>query len=264
MRGINGYEKRRELLYKIRDTAEIICLQETHSTKDSENEWNLQWGNSEIYYAHGTSKSQGVLTAISRKSGIKVLAQKVDLAGRFLILHVSLHEVKYVIINVYAPNEDRPSFFQELFKITEQYDGYRIFLGDFNIALNAAMDRNTNAQTNPQSTNLVNDYIENNSLEDIWRNRFPNRKQYSWSRNRPSRIASRIDYILADSAIAPWFKEVKMTQSYKSDHMIVRGTVSPTNEKRGPGLWRLNTLHLYSESFVSHMNKQEIKDLWHI
>ena len=48
---------------------------------------------------------------------------------------------KFVLINVYAPNNDDPHFWLTLLKYYEYYDGHRNLMGDFNFALNPVIDR---------------------------------------------------------------------------------------------------------------------------
>ena len=81
-----------------------------------------------------------------------------------------------MLINVYAPNEDKPYFFLEIFKKLESLDGKRIFVGDFNLALEPKIDRNhENYSNNDKSAKTIVEYMTETMLTDIWRDRNPNK-----------------------------------------------------------------------------------------
>lgn len=58
--GIREFVKRRKIfnLFK-QKTADIVCLQETHSNLNDEKFWESEWGN-QIIFNHGTNNSKGV------------------------------------------------------------------------------------------------------------------------------------------------------------------------------------------------------------
>ena len=261
MRGINGFDKRKELFFSLRNKGEIICIQETHSTTDCENEWTKQWGGGEVFYAHGSSRSKGVMTMIKFGSGITTKEWHADNSGRFLILQVSVNEVDFVIVNVYAPNEDNPEFFRQLLAESEKYSGYRIVTGDFNLALNPELDRNTRTINNPKATAYVNEYIESNSLIDIWRVRNPTRKFFSWRRMKPVKLESRIDLMIIDQGIAQWVSKIEMKQSFRTDHLLVFCNIDINMIKRGAGIWKFNSNHLRNPFFVKTLNEKIKKQI---
>ena len=88
MQGINGFDKRKETFYSLRNKADIICLQETHSTVDCELTWAKQWGLGDVYFSHGTSRSKGTMICVKKTQGIEVLNSEADSQGRWIILSV--------------------------------------------------------------------------------------------------------------------------------------------------------------------------------
>ena len=66
VRGIGSYEKRRKVfnwIVKHSSQNSIIFLQETHSTKQVENNWRKMWrGN--FFFSHGDNRSIGVLIGV--------------------------------------------------------------------------------------------------------------------------------------------------------------------------------------------------------
>ena len=264
MRGIRGFDKRKELFYEMRNNADIVCLQETHSTIECEQEWTNQWGGGQIVFAHGSSNARGVMICIKNKLNIEIIEKVSDPEGRYILLDFKLESCRFTLICLYAPNEDQPSFFESILKMSEKFDGYRIVAGDFNIALNPELDRTSQKLNNPNATMYVNEYIKDNNLIDLWRLRNPNRKHYSWRRSKPKQIGSRIDLLIVDIAIASWFTHICMKKSHKTDHLLLDSQIRIENNLRGPGLWRFNTRHLYNPAFIKKMNQAIDEQLEHV
>ena len=72
VRGLRNYEKRKSVIYFLKQKADVICLQETHSEKDDEQRWEIEFGG-DIYWSHGTTASKGVAILIKRGTDIEVL-----------------------------------------------------------------------------------------------------------------------------------------------------------------------------------------------
>ena len=117
--GLRDFVKRKEILYFLRNKAEIVCLQETYSTKEDCNLWKSMW-NGPIYYSHGTNKSRGVLIACKRNSDFEILDFATDDVGRYIILQIKANEKKFILVNLYAPNRDCPELFVEIFRKVEK------------------------------------------------------------------------------------------------------------------------------------------------
>ena len=109
VRGLRNFKKRRMIYtWCKKKNADIIFLQETHSTKEVKNQWRNEWG-AEIIMSHGSSNSRG--TAVLMKKGVDVIVHSkiIDPQGRFIILKAEFNDNLYVLINVYAPNKDKDS-----------------------------------------------------------------------------------------------------------------------------------------------------------
>ena len=81
MRGINGFDKRKEIFYTLRNKADIICLQETHSIEKNVNIWDSQWGKGTTIYSHGESNARGVLIHFRDGAGIELEESQTDTKG---------------------------------------------------------------------------------------------------------------------------------------------------------------------------------------
>lgn len=161
VKGISNFLKRRTMFTWCRKRkADIMFLQETHSTEKTDTQWKNEWG-VEIIRCHGSSNSRGV--AILIKNGLDcTIHQKIlDPLGRYIILKADIKDKIYVIINVYAPNKDKDLiiFFNNLF-VTLQKENLDsedniIIGGDFNCPLNVEVDKKEAYLFNENQLQLV-------------------------------------------------------------------------------------------------------------
>ena len=76
--------KRRQMFNYLRDKqADVILLQETHSTTKMEKVWRNEWGGN-IYYSHGNSNARGVCILFKPRAKYKIKGKTIDEAGRFI------------------------------------------------------------------------------------------------------------------------------------------------------------------------------------
>ena len=127
-RGLQNPVKRRKIFHYIRNSqSDIIYLQETHSDKNYENFWKNQWGEL-AWFSSYSSNSRGVAILIRNTISVKVDSMFKDPNGRFLILNAFLNDLFVTLVNVYAPNNDDPDFFLELFGEIDKYNGSKFIV----------------------------------------------------------------------------------------------------------------------------------------
>ena len=86
--GLGNKTKRNKVLTWLQSKPEdLIFIQETHSTFNSEAEWRKVWGG-EIIFNHGTSNSTGIAILIKHNSGIKIIKNSPIVQGRATILEI--------------------------------------------------------------------------------------------------------------------------------------------------------------------------------
>ena len=122
--------------------ADIIFLQETHSTIKTDTQWKNEWG-AQIITCHGSSNARGVAILIKNGFDCTIHQKILDPLGRFIILKADIKDETYVLINVYAPNKkdkDLISFFNNLLAMLQREnldsEDNIIIGGDFNCPLN--------------------------------------------------------------------------------------------------------------------------------
>ena len=90
--------------------------------------------------------------------------------------------VRMLIINLYAPNEDNPEFFLNLFNEIEKMEvKNNIMTGDWNMVNDFNKDTlNYKKLNNPISNRIVIEAKDKLDLIDIWRYSHPDINQYTW------------------------------------------------------------------------------------
>ena len=257
VKGLNEKSKRRGFFIYAKQKADIICLQETHSSDTSENffDWDKEWGN-KAHWSHANTRERGVGILIKKNSEIEIKKEFSDNNGRVIGITYMYKNETFTLINVYAPNDDNPKFWVEVFKYFEDNPGKRILVGDFNVALNTQIDRSdAKASNNDKSKEIINKYMEDTLLTDVWRDRNPHDRTFTYCRLKPYFIGSRIDYILTDLSISGWTDEVRIIPGFRSDHSAMIIKLTPHSVDRGRGLWKLNTQVLYESEYITMINQ---------
>ena len=252
--GLGDYKKRKEVFYHLCQKAEIVCIQEMHACPKTEHIWNNMWGG-HTFWSHGTRQAGGVGILIAKNVQIEIKNN----TGRYVILKFCYQGDVFVLVNIYAPNEDKPSFFLEIFQKLEKIEGKRLLMGDFNLALNKTIDRNLDSSNNnDRATEMLNKFFEDTLMTDVWRDRNPNKRQYMFRKTfrQNKYVASRIDYIIIDQSMHSWIEEVKIIPGYRSDHSVVYAVLNTFAISKGVGLWWLNTRILEEPEFIEQLNSR--------
>ena len=218
-RGLRQYFKRFDYFKNL--NSDIICLQETHLTAKDINMLSKEW-NIEYFIAGNSTNSRGVSILIKNTFEYKVKTCLKDLEGRFIILELEIvNLVKLALINIYAPNNDDPKWFESIFeKVNKLSLENEIWVGDWNVALEPIDTYNYPRMRNPNANASIKKYISGNSLIDIWRTQNPEKKRYSWKSTNPCK-RSRLDYYLISEDLLSLDPKADILNAYRSDHNII-------------------------------------------
>ena len=256
MRGLANEKKRRIIFNKCRKRGDIILLQETHSNINRQQIWEHEWGG-KILFSHGKNDARGVAMLFGKNVDYRIIKFRTDVEGRYLIAELKLEELICTIVNVYAPNLDKPVFFEQLHKDLAEYSENKILAGDFNLTMNPTIDRLNTYQNNNKSLSVLNKIIDHYYLQDSWRARNESNKEYSWykiSRNKQEIKASRIDMAFCSMGLN--IENITYFPATFTDHRALFISVKCTQGKtRGPGYWKFNCLLLRNKEFVDFLNK---------
>ena len=116
VRGLSNFRKRKAIFTWCRkQKADLIFLQETHSTKVGECKWKKEWG-SKIIFSHGSLNARGVAVLIKRGLDIVIQQELLNSNGRSIVLKALIKDKSYLLANIYGPNKDVEAvqFYQNL------------------------------------------------------------------------------------------------------------------------------------------------------
>lgn len=254
--GLNQTKKRREIFRYLRGKKpDILLIQETYSTSAIEKLWSNEWGR-KIYFSHGSTNSKGVAVLLSKSFQGEMDGYWNDKEGRFLAFQFKLSERKIMCINLYAPNEDDPKFFEKVFQFldNENHDFEEVIVGgDLNVTLDWKMDKFGSEYDNHKNKRqMLLECMENYKLCDIWRILHPNDKKFTWRRleGHLNPSMSRLDYFLVSEGLRNSVTRSEIYPKFISDHGLISLEMDLEEFPRGPGYWKFNSKHLNDKDFV--------------
>ena len=106
-----------------------------------------------------------------------------------------------------------------------------------------------------KSTEILQEFMKDLMMTDIWRDRHPGIEHFTWRRRKPRFVASRLDFFLIDTSMANWVECIEIKPSIKSDHSAVFMEFFPYSIKRGKGVWKLNNNLLQEKDYVDKINR---------
>ena len=221
-RGIGNALKRRKVFrYMKRFNADICLLQETHCDKKNESQWTSEWG-TKCVFASGTSSTKGVAVLMSKHCSGKLSDVIRDPEGRYLMCKFTFNEYTYCVANVYARNNNSKNFFNNFFNLIESMECVHVIVGgDFNVVQNCKLDRNIEKTYNQTNLEEIQQAMQQQDLLDIWRERNPEKRSFTWMRSKQYDIWSRIDYFLVSQSLNASCTKTEIVPSVQSDHSMI-------------------------------------------
>ena len=256
-RGLQGTKKRTNIFNFLKDKKHhIYCLQDTHFTKKDEQAIYSQWGG-EFHCSYFSSNSRGVAILFDKHIDIKIKNSEIDPNGNFVILDLLLNGFRFTLANIYGPNTDSPSFYENIFKIIDELGNESFILcGDFNCVINPELDySNYKHINNKKAREKIKDIILARNLVDIYRNRFPDKKRFTWRKTNPIQQA-RLDFFLSTEDIVQFVQSCEIEPSIQSDHSIVQLHLKFENTEHGKGLWKHNDSLLCDINYINQIKNK--------
>lgn len=262
-RGLRQICKRKALfLFAKKFRTDFCFFQESHSLSSDVNFWKSQWGN-DAWFSHGSERSAGVATFKNVFSGT-VLHSENDSLGHYTCLVVESDHCVFITVNVYGYNT-KPENDQLLDSLESKINvwlskypnSFILIGGDFNVTLNNAIDRWPPGQNTIHNLRLKS-LMETLNVVDIWREKFPDDRSYTWS-NRSGSRQSRIDFWLVSNNLPSEMISVNVLTTPLTDHRAIYISIQFSASNKSPyrsSYWKLNS------SLLQHNAVQkEIKNL---
>ena len=247
-------KRKKYFTYLKENKIDIAFIQETHATKKAKKIWVNEF-NGKIVFSNGESNAKGVAIIFGNNLDMKIISTTRDTEGRYLFVEIMYHQVKVGLINLYAPNNDDPTFFQKIFERVNDMDVDHIIVGgDFNKVLDGKVDRKSKTKQNcTASAKLINEFLEENNFVDIWRIGHPNTSQFTWHKRNPI-VFSRLDYFLIPGPDIANVVTCEIWSNTISDHEFVFMEMVLEKQARGRGYWKFNASLLYDKGYIDGVN----------
>ena len=179
----NSGKRRDAMKYLKNKKFDIYFIQDTHFESNMETLIKAEWGY-ECWFSSHSSRARGVAILFNNTFEFKLKQIYKDDSGNFIIIHVLIDSIDYVLANLYAPNRDEPLFFKNIQNILNKLNVDNIVIGgDWNLLLDNQNDgKNYKNVNNPKSKEEVSNLTLQFNLSDIWRHFHPSGKQFTWHR----------------------------------------------------------------------------------
>ena len=140
-RGLNGQRKRLDTFHYIKKlSCDIVCLQDTHFTKEQFNDIYTEW-NGHCIHSTARSNARGVSILFNKKLDYTIHRQLCDENGNFVLIDLSVSKNRFTLATAYFPKSDKPTFIEHLFSAIDSFDNNSYMLcGDFNLVLDPEID----------------------------------------------------------------------------------------------------------------------------
>lgn len=255
--GLNAPLKRTRILdFLRRKKVSVALIQESHlKAGDVQRFQNGRF--KLIAHSCAQTKTKGVLILVDRRLSLSVDQVGDDGLGRFVYCKVRLNNVKVALASIYAPNVDDAAFLSDVsYTLLEMCDGYHLVVGgDYNSVVDPALDRSSVVGGGSQSTSLLNTFIRDLNVVDLWRIQNPSARDYTFYSNR-HKSYSRIDYIFISPSLLPSASSVVFLPILLSDHAPLLVGIHPTAVREKATRWRFNTTLLTNPAFLTYIKAE--------
>ena len=254
--GLHDSRKRKDVLQYYRQLqCNVLCLQDTHFTKDMENNIQSEWGY-EVYFNSFTSQSRGIAIFLNNNFDYKVHNKLDDTSGNFLALDITFSNTRVSLVVIYGPNEDDPQFYKMVSEAISNLENDNVIMvGDFNLVINPEKDYHNYLHiNNSKARETVLEIISAHNLSDVYREIYPEKIRYTWRKPNPLKQA-RLDFFLISNSLLNMVQANDILASYKSDHSPVVLSLKLDNFTHGKGLWKFNNSLLHDYEYIKIINK---------
>lgn len=160
----------------------MVYLQEIHLNDKEHAKLKRMGFTSLFFFSYKSGHRRGVAILISSKLNFEKVFEMGDKDGRFILVRGNIDGKSVTLMNVYAPPGSDIYLFRKITKIMiTETEGLLICGGDLNIHLQPKLDSSSrNIHDKKSIHRRVNTLLEEVGLVDVWRDLFPNRRDYTY------------------------------------------------------------------------------------
>ena len=249
MNSCRGIEKLIEYLKAI--PSDIIFLQETHSLEQDETFWKRAW-RGKLLFSHILSNSCSVAILIRPNMSFDLRFVKHIVKGRCIHLCITIKDIVYDIVNVYAPSGDgteHSNFYTTVREYVLQNIGQNVTVmaGDFNCTLNPKYNRASQVESHKHSANLLSDLVKELCIRDCYRYVNPTTRLNTWHNIRS---CARLDRIYVSTFLKSHIQCITNTPCPISEHDSVNAVICLPSASRKKSYWKLNVSILEDVEYI--------------
>ncbi len=261
--GLNSAVKRTRVLeYLHRKSISCALIQETHLKQSDVARFQNKYYKL-IAFSCAQNKTKGVLILVNRKLNLTVEHIGSDEKGRFVFIRCKIYNNRLALVSIYGPNETDSAFLTQISKtLLEEIDCPLVVGGDFNAVINPALDKSQSDTTANPSSKLLNKFITELNLIDLWIIQNTKAKDFTFFSNR-HKTFSRIDYIFLSPSLISSNSSISILPILLSDHSAMLCSVPLSDVKAKSPRWRFNISLLSNQTFITSL-KEYVKDFLEI
>ncbi len=171
----------------------------------------------------------------------------------FVFIRCKIYNNRLALVSIYGPNETDSAFLTQISKtLLEEIDCPLVVGGDFNAVINPVLDKSQSDTTANPSSKLLNKFITELNLIDLWRIQNTKAKDFTFFSNR-HKTFSRIDYIFLSPSLISSNSSISILPILLSDHSAVLCSVPLSRCQAKSPRWRFNISLLSNQTFITSL-----------
>ncbi len=209
----------------------VVFLQETHSNEGLEKleDWKS-------FCTTQTSQNTGVAILIRKEIFESFKNIEMDNNGCFILVTCTIKGQLFTLVSLYTPPGNTKPIIKLINVIEKNAEGILLIGGDFNIALNPYLDRNSETKNKPHLSlkPVVELFMTSFHLVDVWRRFHPIECEFSFksSKDPVKAVKSRLDYLFVPEESMQYIKSCEISkEECCSDHQPVIFEICMTKEE---------------------------------
>ena len=133
-RGLGDRSKRREFFNWLRKKQmAMYFIQEAHCTENNMHDWRAEWDYRALFSCCSSQKA-GVIILFNNTFTFQISRTYCDPGGRYIICDLITNGKQLALANIYALNNDDPTFFTSVFERLADFKCDEVIIGgDYNL-----------------------------------------------------------------------------------------------------------------------------------